>query len=70
MKRKDFIKTTGRILILGGLAGTAGYLAGNHKVDTTCSVSPACQECRQFSDCKLPQAIEAKQHEQPDGKDK
>lgn len=51
-------------MILGGMAATTGYLVANQKVDTTCSVSPACRQCGQFSKCELPQAIETKQEEQ------
>jgi hypothetical protein len=58
MNRKDFIKTTGRILILGGMAASTGYLVVNKKVDATCSVSPTCQKCGKFSNCELPQAKE------------
>jgi hypothetical protein len=65
MNRKEFIKTGGRFLILGGMAATTGYLVANQKVDTTCSVSAACKNCGQFSECELPQAAEVKQTEQP-----
>ena len=65
MNRKEFFKTGGRILILGAMAATTGYLVVNQKVDTTCSVSPACQKCGQFTKCELPLAIEAKQKKQP-----
>jgi heme A synthase len=63
MDRKIFIKTTGRILILSGLAAATGYLVETEKVDTACSVSPACQKCGQFAKCKLPKAMEARQNE-------
>jgi hypothetical protein len=65
MNRKEFLKTGGRILILSGMAATTGYLVVNQKVDTTCSVSPACQKCGQFVKCDLPQAIETRTTEQP-----
>lgn len=68
MNRKEFIKTGGRFLILGGMAATTGYLVANQKVDTTCSVSLICQKCGQFSECQLPQAIETRQDEKPKGK--
>jgi len=68
MNRKEFIKTGGRFLILGGMAATTGYLVANQKVDTTCSVSPACQKCGQFSSCELPQAIDNKKDVQPNKK--
>jgi hypothetical protein len=64
MNRKEFFKTGGRILILGAMAATTGYLVVNEKVDTTCAVSPACQKCGQFAKCELPQAIETKQAQQ------
>jgi hypothetical protein len=58
MNRKDFIKTTGRMLILGGMAVSTGYLVANKKVDAACSVSLTCQKCGKFSSCELPQAKE------------
>jgi hypothetical protein len=67
MNRKEFLKTGGRILILGGMAATTGYLVVNQKVDATCSVSSACQKCGQFAKCELPQAIETKKNEHPKG---
>ncbi|SHF68922.1 hypothetical protein SAMN05444274_107195 [Mariniphaga anaerophila] len=60
MDRKEFLKTGGRILILGGMAATTGYLVVRKKVDATCSVSPACQRCGKFAKCELPQAKEVK----------
>ncbi len=60
MNRKEFFKTGGRIIILGAMAAATGYLVVNQKVDSTCSVSPACQKCGQFAKCELPQAVEAK----------
>ncbi|WP_372948776.1 hypothetical protein [Mariniphaga sp.] len=65
MNRKEFFKTSGRILILGAMAATTGYLVVNQKVDATCSVSSACQKCGQFVKCDLPQAVETKQAQQP-----
>jgi positive regulator of sigma E activity len=67
MNRKEFLKTGGRILILGAMAATTGYLVVNQKVDATCSVSSACQKCGQFAKCELPQAIETKKNEHPKG---
>ncbi|WP_297089802.1 hypothetical protein [uncultured Draconibacterium sp.] len=60
MKRKDFIKTTGRLLLLGGITASAGYLLMNKKVSATCSVSPGCENCGKFKKCELPQAKEVK----------
>ena len=65
MDRKNFIKTAGRLLLLGGLTTSAGYLLVNKKVTASCSVSPTCDNCGKFSKCELPQAKEVK-----DGKEK
>ena len=54
MNRKEFIKTTGRFLILGGIATSAGYLLVNKKVTATCSVSPTCKFCGKISNCENP----------------
>jgi hypothetical protein len=54
MDRKEFFKTSGRLLILGGIAASAGYLVINKKVTATCSVSPTCKNCGIYSDCVEP----------------
>ena len=54
MNRKEFIKTTGRLLILGGITTSAGYLIVNKKVTATCSVSPTCKTCGKSSNCENP----------------
>jgi len=54
MNRKEFIKKTGRILILGGIATSVGYLVINKKVTATCSVSPTCKTCEKSSNCENP----------------
>ncbi|HRX11904.1 MAG TPA: hypothetical protein P5210_09665 [Draconibacterium sp.] len=56
MNRKEFFKTAGRLLILGGITASAGYLVLNNKVTASCSVSPTCNSCGEFSKCELPQA--------------
>jgi len=60
MDRKEFFNTTGRLLILGGITASAGYLVLNKKVSAACSVSPTCNSCGKFSKCDLPQAKEVK----------
>jgi hypothetical protein len=60
MNRKKFIQTGGRLLLLGGLAASTGYLVVNRKVTASCSVSPTCQNCGKFESCVLPQAEEVK----------
>jgi hypothetical protein len=60
MNRKEFFNTAGRLLILGGITASAGYLVLNNKVSASCSVSPTCNSCGKFSKCELPQAKEVK----------
>jgi len=60
MKRKEFIKTTGRLLLLGGITTSAGYLVVNKKVTASCAVSPTCENCGKFQKCELPQAEEVR----------
>ena len=60
MNRKEFIKTGGRLLMLGGISASAGYLILNNKVTASCSVSPTCNNCGKYSKCELPQAKEEK----------
>ena len=62
MNRKEFFNTAGRLLILGGITASAGYLAVNNKVTARCSVSPVCNSCNKFSKCALPQAKETKEN--------
>ena len=54
MNRKEFFKTTGRLLILGGITTSVGYLVVNKKVTASCSVSPTCNTCGKFSNCENP----------------
>ena len=61
MNRKEFFKTSGRLLILGGITASAGYLIINKKVTAGCSVSSTCDNCGKFSKCRLPQARETKE---------
>jgi len=60
MNRKEFIRSGGRVLILGGMAVSTGYLFAKRKVDLTCTTSSTCKECSELSACKLPQAKELK----------
>jgi len=55
MNRKDFIKTSGRFLLLGGIAASTGYLVVNKKVTASCSVSPACKDCSKLAKCEKPE---------------
>lgn len=55
MNRKEFFNTAGRLLILGGIATSAGYLVVNNKVTASCSVSPTCNSCGKVSNCVNPE---------------
>ena len=61
MNRKDFFNTAGRLLILGGITASAGYLVVNKKVSAACTESPTCKNCGKFAKCELPQAKETKE---------
>ncbi len=61
MNRKDFFNTAGRLIILGGITASAGYLVVNKKVSATCTESPTCKSCGKFAKCELPHAKETKE---------
>jgi len=54
MERRDFIRRWGRIVLLGGIAGTAGYLAFSGRVsgDAVCAAPGRCGSCSQYTSCK------------------
>ncbi|KJF45449.1 hypothetical protein [Draconibacterium sediminis] len=58
MKRKEFIRTTGQLLLLGGITASAGNLFVNKKVSAACSVSPTCKNCGKVSACINPEIKE------------
>jgi hypothetical protein len=60
MDRKEFFTAAGRLLIIGGITASAGYLVLNNKVTASCSESPTCNSCGKFSKCELPQAKDVK----------
>ena len=55
MNRKEFLKTGGRILMLGGLTASVGYLVVNKKVSASCTVSPTCNSCGIYTGCINPE---------------
>lgn len=60
MDRKDFFRSAGRLLMLGGLVAASGYLVVNKKVTSGCVESGLCRNCGKFSKCTLPEAQETK----------
>ena len=67
MNRKEFFKTGGRILLLGGLTTSAGYLVVNKKVSASCVISPACNNCAIYTDCISPEVKTEREKETPTG---
>ncbi len=65
MNRKEFFKTGGRLILLGGITATAGYLVVNKKVSLSCSVSPACTSCVIYSDCVNPEVKTDRENKTP-----
>ena len=55
MNRRELFITGGRLLLLGGITASAGYLIVNNKVSANCSVSPTCKSCGIYSDCVSPE---------------
>lgn len=55
MDRKEFLKTGGRLLLLGGITASAGYLVLNKQVKASCEVSSTCKDCLKLTDCEKPE---------------
>ena len=60
MHRKDFIKTAGRVVMLGGMTAATGYLFIRRKVDTNCGESGICKDCSKLYECEFPKAKEVR----------
>ncbi|MBN1820271.1 MAG: hypothetical protein JXR31_11745 [Prolixibacteraceae bacterium] len=58
MERREFVKNSGRWVILGGIGIITAILAINHQIAgaAECKVSPVCKGCQKFTHCNLPQA--------------
>ncbi len=63
MNRKDFFITGGRLILLGGIAASTGYLIVNNKVSASCDVSPACNSCGIAANCINPEVKTAREKE-------
>lgn len=61
-ERREFIRSLGRYLILGGLASVTGGLILKRVLasDKECIEPNLCQSCRIFDDCNLPRALKYK----------
>ena len=62
MKREDFIKETGRWTILAFIAGLVAFFVGKRNVTAgaSCPDGDFCMNCKKFSKCDRPQALEQK----------
>jgi hypothetical protein len=66
MDRKEFIRITGRWMILSLVAVFSAGLIIKRRVSTgnICSVSDPCSQCGSLSSCNLPKAVIFRKHEQ------
>jgi hypothetical protein len=69
MDRKEFIRITGRWMILSLVAlFSAGLIIKQHvSTGNVCSVSTPCSQCGSLSSCNLPEAIKFRKNEQEKG---
>ncbi|KPK82559.1 MAG: hypothetical protein AMS27_14450 [Bacteroides sp. SM23_62_1] len=65
MNRKDFIRVSGRWMMFGLLAMTAGVLLNRKQVGSknACRVGNYCGQCKILAGCSLPKALKYKENE-------
>jgi len=58
MKRKEFIRVSGRWFMFTALTSLAGWLVMKNKIrlDTSCAQGECCNSCSLFADCIHPAA--------------
>lgn len=56
MKRRNFIKSVGQLVIATGLISTSAYLLLREKSKDECKLDFACQNCSKAKGCELPEA--------------
>jgi hypothetical protein len=61
--RREFIKTSARTVLLGGLVLGSGYLIFREKPGNTdaCNFDFACKSCKRLTSCNLPETKTQKQ---------
>jgi hypothetical protein len=71
MERKEFIRTSGRWMILGVLAFITGSLILRKKIsvsENACGISKGpCRDCAVLATCTLPEALKIKNNEKIKG---
>ena len=63
MNRRDFLTTTGRYLLFGGLIAVSAMSLKNNNVNSekeNCKMSVLCKDCKHLPGCDLPEAIKQK----------
>jgi len=69
--RREFIKTCLRFGVGGGLVASGIALGLRKKTESNgndlCQLSSPCQGCSKYSGCRLPKALDAKNHSVPEG---
>ena len=74
--RREFLRSCGRYLALGGLGALAatGFIRRNaapsHGHSETCGNNWMCRPCRKNSTCRLPQAESFRQHRNTENVDR
>lgn len=68
MDRKEFIRISGRWMILGLMTAFSAGLILKRRVSAAgeCSISDPCSQCASLSSCNLPEAVKYRK----DGKEK
>lgn len=57
MQRREFFKRSGRWLLTGGLAASAGFLVAKNKITAgSCEVAAGCRDCAKLAKCNEKQA--------------
>jgi hypothetical protein len=64
MDRKEFIRISGRWLMLGLLGIFSGALFYRHQVRSAsgCHIADHCRHCRSLATCTLPEALKYKKN--------
>jgi hypothetical protein len=64
MNRKEFIRISGRLLMLGLLGITSGTIFYRHQVRSGngCNIADHCRHCRSLAICTLPEALKYKKN--------
>ncbi|MCG8697440.1 MAG: hypothetical protein MI922_05250 [Bacteroidales bacterium] len=62
MKRKEFIQTSMRLLIAGGIAALGTYSIIKRSNSEDCMENRFCERCSKYDGCTLPQALKQRRN--------